>query len=108
MSRLKLVASAGIVLSAGVALAGPWVKDGDKPVPDPKKLLSTYVRRFNACDEETVTNAFPNAVSEKFLAENVPLFACPDREIERTYYFRWWTYRKHLRKGKKGGWRVTE
>jgi len=93
----------GCAIHEGLDLEAP-----PERLPDPKALLSTYVRRFNACDEETVTNAFPNAVSEKFLAENVPLFACPDREIERTYYFRWWTYRKHLRRGKKGGWRVTE
>ena len=93
----------GAAVHEGLDLEAPPEK-----LPDPKTLLTTYVRRFNACDEETATNAFPNAVSEKFLAENVPLFACPDREIERTYYFRWWTYRKHLRKGRKGGWRVTE
>ena len=86
-----------------VIAQGEWVN-----LPDPRELLSSYVRRFNACDEETVTNAIPNTAAEKFLAENAPLFACPDREIERTYYFRWWTYRKHLRKGADGGWRVTE
>ena len=73
-----------------------------------KSLLPAYVRRFNAGDEETVTNAISNADAERFLAANVPVFACPDREIECTYYFRWWTYRKHLRKGTDGGWRVTE
>ena len=74
---------------------------------DTKVLLSTYVRYFNAKDDECYTNAIPNALAEEFLMENVPRFACPDKEIERTYYFRWWTYRKHLRKGE-GGWRVTE
>ena len=93
----------GCAMHAGLDLEAP-----PERLPDPKALLSTYVRRFNACDEEIVTNAFPNAVAEKFLADNIPLFACPDREIERTYYFRWWTYRKHIRRGAKGGWRVTE
>ncbi len=93
----------GCAVHEGLDLEAPPEK-----LPDPKKLLSTYVRRFNAYDEETVTNAIPNAAAEKFLAENVPFFACPDREIERTYYFRWWTFRKHIRKGARGGWRITE
>jgi len=31
------------------------------------------------------------------LRTNVPLFECPDKDFERTYYFRWWTYRKHIK-----------
>jgi hypothetical protein len=26
----------------------------------------------------------------------VPLFDCPDSAIEKIYYYRWWTFRKHL------------
>ena len=71
------------------------------------KTLEKYVARFNAEDEELYTNSIPNAAAEKFLAANAPLFECPDKEIERTYYFRWWTYRKHLRETPEG-WVVTE
>jgi hypothetical protein len=28
---------------------------------------------------------------------SVPLFDCPDAEIVTTYYFRWWTYAKHIK-----------
>jgi hypothetical protein len=66
-----------------------------------------YVDRFNADDEEHYANAFPNAEAWDFLSENIPLFACPDPDMERTYYFRWWTYRKHLKKTPEG-WVVTE
>ena len=69
--------------------------------------LSRYVRAFNEGDEELYTNAIPNAVAEEFMLENCPRFACPDNDIERTYYFRWWTYRKHLRHDL-GFWTVTE
>ncbi len=62
-------------------------------------MLSEYVRQFNADDDERYTNAIPNTAAEAFLRENIPMFECPDKEIERTYYFRWWTYRKHLRRG---------
>jgi hypothetical protein len=58
-------------------------------LPDTKALLRDYVRRFNAADEELYANAIPNAEAEDFLLENIPRFACPDKDIERTYYFRW-------------------
>ncbi|MBT8045258.1 MAG: hypothetical protein KJO79_09940, partial [Verrucomicrobiae bacterium] len=55
-----------------------------------------YVARFNADDEELYAN-IPNKDALAFLEQNIPLFACPDKDFERTYYFRWWTYRKHVR-----------
>ncbi|MBI5831051.1 MAG: discoidin domain-containing protein [Armatimonadetes bacterium] len=69
--------------------------------------LRQHVARFNAQDSELYTNAVPNAQAADFLAANVPLFECPDPEIERTWYFRWWTYRKHLRQTP-DGYVVTE
>lgn len=66
-----------------------------------------YIEQFNADDEEHYANAFPNAAAWDFLRDNIPLFTCPDPVLERTYYFRWWTYRKHL-KQTPDGWVVTE
>jgi len=56
-----------------------------------------YVDRFNRDDEELYAN-IPNADAWEFLQANIPLFECPDKDLERTYYFRWWTYRKHVKK----------
>lgn len=93
----------GLAVHEGLDLEAP------APAPDETvSRLSDYVRRFNADDVELYTNAIPNAAAEAFLLKNVPRFACPDKDIERTYYFRWWTFRKHLRKGGDGDWRVTE
>lgn len=69
---------------------------------------SRYVPEFNRHDEELYTNAIPNSAAETFLRENAPSFTCPDKDIERTYHFRWWTYRKHIKKSSAGGWLVTE
>ncbi|MGN0852940.1 MAG: hypothetical protein ACI4Q3_06145, partial [Kiritimatiellia bacterium] len=66
--------------------------------------LALYVAAFNAADNDLYTNAIPNSAAAQFLQENVPQFACPDKEIEKTYYFRWWTYRKHLRRAPAGEW----
>ena len=93
----------GCAIHEGLDLEAPPSR-----LPDTKALLRDYLRRFNAADEELYANAIPNAEAEDFLLENIPRFACPDKEIERTYYFRWWTFRKHLRRGADGGWRVTE
>jgi len=56
-----------------------------------------YVDAFNADDNELYQQLYPNAAAWGFLKDNIPLFDCPDKELEKTYYFRWWTFRKHIR-----------
>ncbi len=56
-----------------------------------------YIDRFNADDEELYMQHIPNDKAWRFLRGNIPLFECPDPDVERTYYFRWWTYRKHIK-----------
>lgn len=63
--------------------------------------------RFSVDDDETYRNEISNARALSGFGVKIPLFECPDEDIERTYYFRWWTYRKHLRKTP-SGWVVTE
>ena len=57
-----------------------------------------YVDQFNASDQELYQQYIPNDSAWHFLASNIPLLECPDKNMESTYYFRWWTYRKHIRK----------
>ena len=94
----------GMAIHEGLDLEAP----NPKFAVDTTALLKEYVARFNRKDVEHYTNAISNAEAEDFMLKNCPRFACPDKDIERTYYFRWWTFRKHLKKGEKGGWRVTE
>ena len=61
-----------------------------------------YVDYFNETDNEIVVNHIPNAQAWPWLEKNIPLFECPDKDIERIYYFRWWTYRKHIRQTPEG------
>jgi hypothetical protein len=44
----------------------------------------------------------PNGDASRWMAANVPLFDCPDIALEKTYYFRWWTFRKHIRETPQG------
>ena len=67
-----------------------------------RESVMTYVSEFNGTDEELYVNAFPNDSAAEFLNENIPVFDCPDQELEKTYFFRWWTYRKHLRSTPEG------
>jgi hypothetical protein len=62
----------------------------------PDKLKS-YVTYFNKIDTETIKNLVPNDKAVEWLSANVPLFECPDTTIEKIYYYRWWTLRKHLK-----------
>ena len=55
-----------------------------------------YVDKFNAMEDENITNFVPNAQSLNWLQREIPFFDCPDPEVTETYYFRWWSFRKHL------------
>ena len=56
-----------------------------------------YVAEFNSLDGAPAEDIVPDAESWQWIVANVPLFNCPDRQLEKAYYFRWWTYRKHIR-----------
>ena len=86
--------------AAGAPAAGTLSLPGDEKIDE-------YTALFNASDEELYVNDIPNKDAAAFLKANIPVFDCPDKELEKTYYFRWWTYRKHIRKTA-DGYVVTE
>ena len=63
------------------------------------RALFVYFRDFAEPWNETeyYTNFVCNAKAYEFMKGKIPLFECSDAAIERTYYFRWWTFRKHLK-----------
>ena len=72
-----------------------------------KNILRHYIEEFNQNDEELYQNAIDNAHAYEWLEDRIPLLECSDKELEMTYYFRWWTYRKHV-KSTDDGWVITE
>lgn len=60
-------------------------------------ILKQYVDAFNRDDEEIYRNDIDNAHVYEWMKKEVPIFECPDQDIERAYYFRFWTYRKHIK-----------
>jgi hypothetical protein len=57
-----------------------------------------YIVKFNKDDNELYEQHISNRNAWNFLEKNIPLFDCPDKEFEKVYYFRWWVYRKHIKK----------
>jgi hypothetical protein len=69
---------------------------------EPLNRLRTYVEQFNRKDNELYTNYIPNNDAYDWMAKHIPLIDIPDKELEAVYYFRWWTYRKHIKKTDRG------
>lgn len=66
-----------------------------------------YVDAFNSQRPDDTAADLPadgsitvigNDQAAAWMERNVPRFECSDKDIEETYHFRWWTYRKHVRK----------
>lgn len=91
MMRFKNIASAAVLCIAALTSTAQQ----KKILSD--KALKSYVSYFNKIDTETIKNYVDNAHAAGWMAQNVPLFECPDTTIEKIYYYRWWTFRKHLK-----------
>ncbi len=72
-----------------------------------EEQLKGYVRSFNETDAERNRLTISNEQAEEWMLCNVPRICVPDEEVQRTYYFRWWTYRKHI-KATEDGYVVSE
>jgi predicted GH43/DUF377 family glycosyl hydrolase len=57
-----------------------------------------YVDDFNENDIAGKTNYIDNRSSWEWLRQNIPFFECANKDLEEMYYFRWWTFRKHIKK----------
>ncbi|MBQ9476633.1 MAG: exo-alpha-sialidase [Bacteroidales bacterium] len=61
-----------------------------------------YVDYFNTMEPEPDVKAISNAESWDWMQANVPLFSCPQPNIEEIWYFRWWSWRKSIRQTPQG------
>ena len=55
-----------------------------------------HVEKFNRMEDENKVNAIPNAQSWDWMKANIPLFDSPQDNFQEIYYYRWWTFRKHI------------
>jgi hypothetical protein len=58
--------------------------------------FSKYIAHFNSMEDENVTNFISNEDSRNWLQKEIPFFECPDGKVEELYYYRWWSFRKHI------------
>lgn len=58
--------------------------------------MHEYVAYFNNMEDEHVSQLISNSEAPAWMEQQIPLFECPDRNMEEMYYYRWWTLRKHL------------
>ncbi len=65
-------------------------------------IIKYYVDQFNLSDEEFIKNDIDNDNAAEWMKTEIPLFECSDKDIERAYYFRWWTFRKHIKSTEDG------
>jgi hypothetical protein len=73
-------------LSASLALVAN-ARDAAVLAPE---YFRPHVEFFNRMLPEAVVNHVPDARAWEWLEQNVPYFACPDKEVEQMYYYRWW------------------
>lgn len=79
---------------------------GDLAVLKPADF-TRHVEKFNAMEDENVTNTIPNSAAWAWMQQEIPFFDCPDPSVAEIYYFRWWSFRKHLVQTT-NGWVITE
>lgn len=66
------------------------------PLRDVDDVIDHYAGIFNRNDEELYVQDIPDEKSADWMRREVPFFECADTVIERVYWFRWWTFRKHI------------
>jgi hypothetical protein len=61
-----------------------------------------FVDYFNRMEDENIVQAIPNDSAWSWMKQNIPLFDCPQDNFLEMYYYRWWTYRKHIKQTPSG------
>jgi hypothetical protein len=77
----------------------PQAADSHPPAMLKADNFRHYIETFNQNDNDLYPEVpyVKNPGAWDFLKDQIPLFECPDSDVEQIYYFRWWTYRKHIK-----------
>ena len=90
-----------IVVNLFLALMSDAVAQARRPILQAERFRH-YVDYFNRMEDENIRQAIPNDSSWSWMKRNIPLFECPQQNVEEMYYFRWWTLRKHIKQTPQG------
>ncbi|UCF14004.1 MAG: hypothetical protein JSW59_11385 [Phycisphaerales bacterium] len=106
MARKLILLLVNMVVIGSANVADSQEPTGSMLVLD-AATFKHHVDFFNTMEPENIVNHISNENSWEWMKDNVPFFECPDKSFEQIYYFRWWTFRKHL-KQTPGGFVFTE
>jgi hypothetical protein len=73
-----------------------------KPLLLKHQQFKHYVDYFNSMETPNIEQAIPNDSAWYWMQQNIPLFECPQQNMEEIFYYRWWTLRKHIKKTPQG------
>ncbi|MHC4545337.1 MAG: hypothetical protein ACYSYL_12575, partial [Planctomycetota bacterium] len=71
-------------LSVSLVLSTAMASEGQNAAVLKAEPFKHYVDTFNENDEDLYVQHVPNEKAWEFLKVNVPLFECPDKDLERT------------------------
>jgi predicted GH43/DUF377 family glycosyl hydrolase len=84
---------------AALQLGGQAMADKTRAAPILKRDgFRAHVEAFAKDDDGRLPTHIGNDAAWAWIRRNVPFFECPHKQIEQIYYFRWWTFRKHVKK----------
>lgn len=55
-----------------------------------------YAEHFNNMEDENIITDIPNSEASEWMRREIPLFDCPQENFREMYYYRWWSFRKHI------------
>jgi hypothetical protein len=93
MKRLTTYVFALSILATNFASAKKPVKTTDILNPDDYRH---YVEYFNRMEDENIVLSIPNIAAWDWMKSEIPFFDCPQDNFVEMYYYRWWTFRKHI------------
>jgi hypothetical protein len=93
----RLILLSICILAAAAASAAAVQRQRDAMFVLDADTFEHHVDLFNTMEPENIINHISNDRSWAWMRENIPFFECPDKGFEQIYYFRWWTFRKHLK-----------
>ena len=99
--RQRMIKTAALAVIAGVVSLGGSAQPASRhsnrrPMILQPEIMKADVASFNQDDLGDVVNFVDNKEAYHWLSKNIPLFSCPDTTLQKIYYFRWWSFRKHL------------
>lgn len=98
----SLAVHAAMLFSRAPVASGGQLERHPAPAVLKVDAFRRYVEQFNANDPDGKAGYVDNRSAWEWLKGNVPLFECSDKTLEEMYYFRWWTYRKHIKQTAEG------